>query len=62
MKKLFKKILLALGLFVSTHTQLLAQSTAFTYQGRLNDNGAVASGNSDLRFAIYDTTSAGTQQ
>src|SRR5262249_35253163 len=37
-----------------------AQGTAFTYQGRLNDNGAAANGIYDLRFAIYDSLSAGT--
>jgi hypothetical protein len=31
-----------------------AQGTAFTYQGRLGDNGAPASGIYDLRFTIYD--------
>ena len=32
----------------------VAQGTAFTYHGRLNDNGNPATGNYDLRFAIYD--------
>jgi len=35
---------------------LLAQGTAFTYQGRLNDGGAPANGVYDLRFTIYDST------
>ena len=30
-----------------------AQGTAFTYQGRLNDNGAPANGIYDLQFRIY---------
>jgi hypothetical protein len=34
----------------------LAQGTAFTYQGRLNSNGAPAGGIYDLRFTIYDST------
>jgi len=33
-----------------------AQGTAFIYQGRLNDTGAPANGNYDLRFAIYNST------
>ena len=33
-----------------------AQGTAFTYQGRLTDNGTPANGNYDLRFTIYDST------
>ncbi|MEI8290793.1 MAG: hypothetical protein WCH99_15100 [Verrucomicrobiota bacterium] len=39
-----------------------AQGTTFNYQGRLNDGAKAASGNYDLRFAIYDASSAGTQQ
>jgi trimeric autotransporter adhesin len=39
-----------------------AQGTAFTYQGRLNDGANPAGGIYDLRFAIYDSLSAGTQQ
>ncbi len=38
-----------------------AQGTAFTYQGRLNDSGAPANGSYDLRFAIFDASSAGNQ-
>jgi len=34
------------------------QGTVFTYQGRLNDNGAPAAGIYDLRFAIYDSTNS----
>jgi hypothetical protein len=40
----------------------LAQGTAFTYQGRLNDGAGVANGAYDLRFAIYDALTLGTQQ
>src|SRR4051794_7638762 len=38
-----------------------AQGTSFTYQGRLADNGAAATGNYDLRFTIYDAASGGNQ-
>ena len=44
------------------HTQAFAQGTAFTYQGRLNDNGGMANGSYDLRFAIYDAATNGVQQ
>ena len=40
----------------------LAQGTAFTYQGRLNDGANPAGGIYDLRFAIYDAASLGTQR
>ncbi|GEM_PF-3403682 len=33
--------------------------TAFTYQGRLGDNGAPATGQYDLRFSLHDAASAG---
>jgi len=38
---------------------LQAQTTAFTYQGRLNDNGLPASGIYDLRFTMYGSVSGG---
>ena len=37
---------------------LRAQTTAFTYQGRLNDSGTPANGTYDLRFIIYDGNGA----
>src|SRR2546425_6116865 len=42
-------------------TQLLAQGTAFTYQGRLNDGGAPANGSYDLTFALFDSGGGGAQ-
>jgi len=36
-----------------------AQGTAFTYQGRLNDAGAAATGAYDLKFALYDASTNG---
>jgi hypothetical protein len=39
----------------------LAQSTAFTYQGRLNDNSQLANGNYDFEFRLFDAVVAGTQ-
>ncbi len=37
-----------------------AQSTAFTYQGRLDANGAPATGSYDLRFGLFSASSGGT--
>lgn len=37
-----------------------AQGTAFTYQGRLDSGGAPTDGIYDLRFALYDSASAGS--
>ena len=39
-----------------------AQGTAFTYQGRLNDGANGANGTYNVRFAIYDALTVGTQQ
>jgi hypothetical protein len=36
--------------------------TAFTYQGRLTDNGASATGAYDLQFLLFDALAAGNQQ
>ena len=38
---------------------LRAQGTAFTYQGRLADNGAPANGAYDFQFTIFDALSGG---
>ncbi|MGH7994352.1 MAG: hypothetical protein ACREDQ_12600, partial [Limisphaerales bacterium] len=43
---------------IAQSTNVFAQGTAFTYQGRLNDNGAPAAGIYDFRFAIYDSTNS----
>ena len=51
------KLLLQLALvLISSSVQLVAQTTAFTYQGRLLLNGVPASGSYDLRTAIYDAS------
>lgn len=39
----------------------IAQSTAFTYQGQLNDGGVPANGLHDFRFKLFDAASDGTQ-
>src|ERR1019366_6821776 len=36
-----------------------AQGTAFTYQGRLNNNGAPANGAYDFRFRMFDAITNG---
>ncbi len=36
--------------------------TAFTYQGQLKDGGSPANGTYDVRFALYDQLTGGTQQ
>jgi trimeric autotransporter adhesin len=54
---------LALVLLLSSfgvQCSTLAQGTAFTYQGRLNDTANPVNGSYDLRFALYDSASQGT--
>jgi hypothetical protein len=46
-------------MFAALSAAAQAQSTAFTYQGRLNDSGSPANGTYDLRFAIHDAESGG---
>src|SRR5437870_1171024 len=55
----FFMLLLVLATAGATRGQ---QTTAFTYQGRLTDGGAPASGNYDLQFTLWDALSGGTQQ
>lgn len=42
-------------------TAVQAQSTAFTYQGRLTDNNGAANGAYSLQFRLYDADQAGNQ-
>src|SRR5690349_8717027 len=39
---------------------LLAQGTAFTYQGQLNNNGSPANGSFDLQFTLFNTGTGGS--
>lgn len=41
---------------------LYGQTTAFSHQGKLNDNGAPANGNYDFEFELFDAVSGGAQQ
>jgi hypothetical protein len=41
-------------------TRLFAQSTAFTYQGRLNQGGAPVTGLYDFQFIVFDAPTAGS--
>jgi hypothetical protein len=38
-----------------------AQTTSFTYQGRLQDAGAQANGSYDLQFSLFDASTGGNQ-
>ncbi len=50
---------LLLSTLIHQPSTSLAQGTAFTYQGRLTDNGGPANGNYDLRVYLRDAVTAG---
>ncbi len=47
-----------LSFFFAIHLAC-AQDTAFTYQGRLHDNGTAANGNFEFQFILFDTQQFG---
>jgi hypothetical protein len=51
-------VLLALAMLNPQFSTIFAQSTAFNYQGYLNDGGNPASGIYDVRFTVYDSTNS----
>jgi len=61
LQKHLRPAAVSLLVFVSA-TFALAQTTSFTYQGRLSDGGTPASGTYDLQFTLWDALSGGTQQ
>ena len=59
-RRRFSLLVLAVAISLSGGSAL-AQTTAFTYQGRLTDGGTLANGSYDLQFALWDTLSGGSQ-
>jgi hypothetical protein len=55
--KSFRFVVLLLALIISEAAA--AQSTAFTYQGKLTDAGNPANGTHDLQFRLFDTLIGG---
>jgi hypothetical protein len=53
------RCILIVLLLVCATLKLVAQGTAFNYQGRLNDGGSPATGTYDFRFAVYDAVTNG---
>ncbi len=47
--------------FLGLNQSIRAQSSAFTYQGKLTDTGTAANGPYDLTFKLFDLASGGTQ-
>ncbi len=57
---ILRHILLPILLLFATSGAAVAQTTTFTYQGRLTDGGTVVNGNYDFQFALFDTNTVGT--
>jgi hypothetical protein len=58
--RVIPELLLFLALLIQFESHSFAQGTAFTYQGRLNENGSPATGMYDLEFVLYDTPGNGS--
>ena len=54
-------VLAALVTIFLIFASVQAQSTSFTYQGRLADSGTPTNGNYDLQFALWNSSSGGGQ-
>jgi hypothetical protein len=59
MKQTIRLNIMALAIFACSGGWSRAQTTAFNYQGQLNDSGAIANGSYDISFAAYDAATAG---
>src|SRR5208283_1953263 len=64
MKSKFHRLFMALALLALSTLNLqlstvLAQGTAFTYQGQLQNNGSPASGTYNLTFSLFNTNATG---
>src|SRR5438128_12361836 len=56
----FQLVVIVFAILLGTSVAF-AQTSSFTYQGRLTDGGTAANGNYDLQFALFDSLSGGTQ-
>jgi hypothetical protein len=59
-----RQLIWAVGISLTlllSHTAT-AQTTAFTYQGKLTDSGNLANGQYDFQFKLFDAVSGGAQQ
>ena len=56
-----KKLALLLSIIVLASANCLAQTSAFTYQGKLSSSGAPANGDYQFEFKLFDSDLAGNQ-
>lgn len=57
----FSYIVLCFCLLIFAVAGIQAQTTAFNFQGRLNDGGNAANSNYDLQFKLFDALTGGNQ-
>lgn len=55
------RMLLLLAALLLGAVVAIAQTTLFTYQGRLNDGNSAANGSYDFQFKLFDAATAGNQ-
>src|SRR5215467_6517862 len=55
------RLFLPMAFLLLGMTQAWAQTTAFTYQGKLAAGGSPANGSYDLQFALFDSNAGGLQ-
>jgi hypothetical protein len=55
------KLLCVVVWLIAGASTAFAQTTSFTYQGRLTDGGTAANGNYDVQFTLFDSLSGGAQ-
>lgn len=55
-------VLLAIVLLVLSANRVSAQTTEFTYQGKLSEGGNPANGSYDFEFLLYDALAGGNPQ
>lgn len=60
MKTLFCRILLLVAVCTLT-SEIFAQTAAFTYQGRLNENSTAVTGTYEMQFALFNAATDGEQ-
>jgi len=60
MKRLISALFFGVLLFTTVPSLFAQGTTAFTYQGRLNDSGSPAGGNYDMVFLLYGGPSGGS--
>ena len=61
LKKRFYFIASCLTLMIAFATAIAAQGNSFTYQGKLNVNGAAATGSYEMRFSLFTQSDKGLE-